>query len=189
MFNVNIYVSNLLLSSQTVNLNNFNLWHHAVIMLGSDLTNTVGFIMNQPVMNIDQTQISRIYGIKSNLPKQPIYCGGPTAMEKITIIHSLDYNIEGTSIMNDQCAITFNEQIAKDILEGGGPKNYKIMLGYCTWQDGQLDAELERKIWLENDYDDLVWANYKRKTKMWRKIIEKNAKKASNEFLNSLVPF
>ena len=179
-------MTNILLSSQTVNAHNFNIWHNAVIMLGSDPGHTVGFIMNQPVMNIDHKQISQIYGIENNLPRQSIYCGGPVSMEKITILHSLDYEIKGTSQINENCAITFNEQIAKDILADKGPSQYKIMMGYCMWADGQLDAEIERKLWLEDQYDDIVWAKYKRKSKMWRKIIEKNASKASNQFLNSL---
>jgi putative AlgH/UPF0301 family transcriptional regulator len=60
------------------------------------------------------------------------------------------------------------------------------MVGYCVWADGQLDAEIGRKMWLEDEYDPIVWAKYKRKSKMWRKIIEKNASKATNQFLNSL---
>jgi putative AlgH/UPF0301 family transcriptional regulator len=185
-FNVNIYVTNILLSSQTVNVNNFNIWHNAVIMLGSEVGHTVGFIMNQPVMNINQEQISKIYGIENQLPRQSVYCGGPVSMEKITIMHTLDYNIQGTNQINDHCAITFNEQIAQDILSGNGPDHYKIMVGYCVWADGQLDAEIGRKMWLEDEYDPIVWAKYKRKSKMWRKIIEKNASKATNQFLNSL---
>ena len=74
-YNVNIYVSELILSGKNVNANNFNLWQHAVIMLGDQIDNTIGFIMNQQVMNIDYTQIGRIYGIKTDLPKQPVYCG------------------------------------------------------------------------------------------------------------------
>ncbi len=180
-------MTNILLSSQTVNASNFNIWHNAVVMLASEPGHTVGFIMNQPVMNIDHTQISKIYGIDSQLPRQSIYCGGPVSMEKITIMHSLDYKIPGTNQINQHCAITFNEQIAKDILANNGPEQYKIMVGYCVWADGQLDAEIERKMWLEDEYDPIVWAKYKRKSKMWRKIIEKNASKASNQFLNSLV--
>ena len=188
-YNVNIYVSELILSGKNVNAQNFNLWQYAVIMLGNQLDSTIGFIMNQQVMNIDYSQIGRIYGIKTELPKQPVYCGGPMSTEKVTIIHSLDYVIPGTNQMNDYCAITFNEQIANDIAHGRGPAQYKIMLGFCSWQPGQLDSEIDKKIWLEDDHDDIVWSNYKRKSKMWHRIISKNANKASNDFLNSLVPF
>ena len=188
-YNVNIYVSELILSGKNVNANNFNLWQHAVIMLGNQIDSTIGFIMNQQVMNIDYSQISRIYGIKTSLPQQPVYCGGPMATEKVTIIHSLDYMISGSNQMNDHCAITFNEQIANDIAQGKGPTFYKIMLGFCSWQPGQLDAELDKKIWLEDDYNEIVWSNYKRKSKMWHRIISRNANKASDDFLNSLVPY
>ena len=182
-------MSELILSGKNVNAQNFNLWHHGVIMLGDQIDNTIGFIMNQQVMNIDYSQIGRIYGIKTSLPSQPVYCGGPVSTEKVTIIHTLDYMISGSNQMNDYCAITFNEQIANDIALGKGPAHYKIMLGFCSWQPGQLESELNGKVWLENDYDDIVWSNYKRKSKMWHRIISKNANKASDDFLNSLVPF
>lgn len=182
-------MSELILSGKNVNANNFNLWQHSVIMLGNQIDSTIGFIMNQQVMNIDYSQISRIYGIKTPLPQQPVYCGGPMATEKVTIIHSLDYMISGSNQMNDYCAITFNEQIAEDIARGKGPVHYKIMLGFCSWQIGQLDAEIDNKIWLEDDYNEIVWANYKRKSKMWHRILSRNANEASNNFLDSLVPF
>jgi len=52
-----------------------------------------------------------------------------------------------------------------------------------------LEQEMDNRVWLEDDYDNIVWSNYKRKSKMWHRIISKNANKASDDFLNSLVPF
>ncbi len=42
-YNVNIYVSELILSGKNVNAHNFNLWQHAVIMLGDQIDSTIGF--------------------------------------------------------------------------------------------------------------------------------------------------
>ena len=61
------------------------------------------------------------------------------------------------------------------------------MLGYCAWLPGQLDAEINRgQSWMVADLDDLVWGKYKRKAKMWSRIVEKNSAEQANQFLESI---
>jgi putative transcriptional regulator len=180
----------IILSSAGMNSSNeHSIWKFSVIMMGDTKLNTetIGFIMNQSVYNVDYKQISTMYGLKHTLPKVSVYCGGPMMSERATIIHSNDYKIKGTQLFNKHSSLTFNDKIVKDINAGKGPKEWKIMLGFSKWQDGQLDAEITRPGgWLTDTYDHTVWGNYRRKEKMWRRMIERNAKQQANHFLDTI---
>lgn len=180
----------LLASASMNNSTEHSIWKFSVIMVGDKKQNTdnIGFIMNQSVLNIDHKQISQVYGLKQTLPRVPVYCGGPVMSERATIIHSNDYKNKGTQEFNRYSSLTFNNQIVADINQGKGPKNWKIILGFSKWQDGQLDAEISRTGgWLTDTYNHSVWGNYKRKEKMWKRLIERNAQQQANHFLDTVM--
>ena len=81
---------------------------------------------------------------------------------------------------------TFNDKVVSDIQQGKGPKYYKIILGFCQWETGQLDAEIMRGSWLATTHSNLMWSSYKSKDKMWRRIIERDTKQDAKTFLDSL---
>ena len=61
------------------------------------------------------------------------------------------------------------------------------MLGYCAWLPGQLDAEINRgQSWMVSETDQLIWGKYKKKSKMWTRLVEKNSSAQANQFLESL---
>ena len=181
-------VSNILLSSSTINQSQSSIWRYSVITV-SDVdttTNHVGFILNQRISNISHQQISSIYDLKYTLPKCPVYCGGPVMTDRCTIFHSPEYSTQDTRRINTHCALTFNDQIVQDIVQGRGPKHWKVMLGMCQWQPGQLDAEIIRPGgWLEQAWDPMLcWGSYRDKHKMWRRLIEKQSSQDAKMFLN-----
>ena len=179
----------LILSSNHLNAGIHDIWRYAVInMSNHEDTHRVGFMMNQLVLNFRPDSIGKIYGIKAPIPTNiPVYCGGPVSTDKITIIHSKDYSNSNTSDVNDLSSVTFDDQIFIDIAEGKGPKNWKMMLGFCAWLPGQLEAEMKRKgSWLVSDLDKVIWGKYKKKLKMWNRIVEKNSSEQASQFLESI---
>ena len=178
-------MSDLLLATQLTNTTLHEIWRTSVIHISEQAEGTLGFIMNQPVANIDNNQISKIYGVGS-LPQSKVWCGGPVMTDRCTVIHSTDYTHKDTRKMSDYAALTFNEQIIEDIHRGKGPKHYKIILGFCQWTPGQLDAELMRGSWLSANYSPMIWSTYRNKNKMWRRIIERDTKADATTFLDSL---
>ena len=178
----------LILSSSNLNAGMHDIWRYAVInMSNHEDSHRVGFMMNQLVLNFKTESIPKIYGIDAPMPTNiPVYCGGPVSTDKITIIHSTDYQNDNTSPVNDISHVTFDDKIFKDISEKKGPKHWKIMLGFCRWEPGQLDAELMRGQWLATGWSPLAWSSYKAKDKMWRRIIERDSSTAAKSFLDSL---
>lgn len=181
--------NSLLLSSSQLNAGMHDIWRYSVInMSNHENSHTVGFIMNQLVLNFKPSSITKLYGVKSNLPDNtPIYCGGPVSTDKITVIHSNEYKTKNTTPINEISSLTFDDQVFKDIENKQGPKNWKIMLGYCAWLPGQLEAEFARGgSWMLADLDQLIWGKYKKKAKMWTRLVEKNSAQQANQFLDSI---
>ena len=180
-------MTDLLLSSAQMNSNSNEIWKYSVIIAVPQSDRTLGFVMNQPVMNIDHKQITQIYGLKHTLPKCTVYCGGPVHTEKATIIHSPDWRNVNTQKFSAECYLTFDDNIIRDIAGGKGPRHWKVMLGYSEWMDGQLDAEIIRPGgWMLQDWDDIAWSKYKRKDKMWRRLIEKQTVSSTNQFFDQV---
>lgn len=175
----------LILATQHTNVQSHDVWRASVIHISEQSDATLGFIMNQSVANVDHKQISRIYGMPT-LPRSRVWCGGPVMTDRCTVIHSRDYHNADTRELSDHAAITFNKGIVEDINRGRGPRHYKIMLGFCRWEPGQLDAELMRGQWLSTTWSTLAWSSYKAKDKMWRRIIERDSDTAAKTFLDSL---
>jgi putative AlgH/UPF0301 family transcriptional regulator len=101
-------------------------------------------------------------------------------------MHSRDYRNADTRDLSEWACITFNQGIVEDIHRGRGPKHYKIMLGFCRWEPGQLDAEITRGSWITTEWSPLAWSSYKTKDKMWRRIIERDSNTAAKSFLDTL---
>ena len=172
-----------------MNQSHHEIWRWSVITVGDQSTHThnMGFVLNQNVINVDHRDISKIYNIDHTLPRCPIYCGGPVMTDRCTVLHSKDYTNTDTKSFNDHCNITFNNQIIQHIAQGHGPRHWKIMLGHCEWQDGQLDAEIVRPNgWITRPWHHHAWGGYKRKDKMWRRIIEFDAHLDAKLFLNQV---
>lgn len=178
-------MTDLILASHLTNTQSHDIWKNSVIHISEQSEGTLGFIMNQSVANIDHLAISKIYGVGS-LPKTRVWCGGPVMTDRCTVIHSTDYVHKDTRKMSEHAALTFNDKVVSDIQEGKGPKYYKIILGFCQWETGQLDAEIMRGSWLATSHSNLMWSSYKSKDKMWRRIIERDTKQDAKTFLDSL---
>ena len=175
----------ILISTAKTNLSQHDLWRFAVIITWEGDQGTMGFVMNQSVANIRHSDISRMYGVGS-LPSTRIWCGGPLMTDRCTVLHSAEYRCQDTRQITDHAAITFNREIMRDINQGQGPRHYKIMLGHCQWESGQLDAELTRGVWHHMPWHHTAWASYKRKDKMWRRIIEQHSVTEANSFLDQV---
>ena len=180
-------MSELLLATNLTNHTQHDLWKYAVIHAFDHEMGSMGFIMNQPVANFDHKHITQMYGVGS-LPRTRIFCGGPILTDRCTIAHTPEYRTADTRVLTDQLAITFSRDIVQDINQGRGPKRYKVMLGFCKWEQGQLTAEITRRQWQTTEYSELMWSSYKAKDKMWRRIIDARSRQAAGSFLDTVMP-
>ena len=90
----------------------------------------------------------------------PIYVGGPVEPGRGFVLHSQDYDGDGTLIVADMWSLSASQQVLKDIAAGRGPRRWLMALGYSGWGEGQLDDEMRGHGWMSLDaggLDDLIY--------------------------------
>jgi putative transcriptional regulator len=87
-----------------------------------------------------------------------VHFGGPVESGRGFVLHSDDYNEEGTLLVGNGIALTATLDILRAIGRGGGPQRSLLALGYAGWGPVQLDNELQQNGWLNVAADaDLVF--------------------------------
>ena len=81
-------------------------------------------------------------------PQFPIHFGGPVDTGRGFVLHSSEYNRDGTIKVADGMALTATIDILQDIAEKRGPEKFLLALGYAGWGVGQLDSEIQQNAWL-----------------------------------------
>ncbi len=77
--------------------------------------------------------------------------GGPVEPSRGFVLHSAEYEGQGTIAVNDSrgpvWGLTSTLDVLKDIADGKGPQQWLAALGYTGWGAGQLDGEMTRHGW------------------------------------------
>lgn len=111
----------------------------------------MGLIVNKPFEDPELKQLfTDVFEDKQSLLKvvPKVYFGGPVMIERGILLHSGNYNTEGTLSVTQDFGITSHKSILEDIADDKGPKQFKLMLGHAGWTSGQLEKEIEDGDWL-----------------------------------------
>ncbi|GBR07724.1 YqgE/AlgH family protein [Acetobacter oeni] len=75
--------------------------------------------------------------------------GGPVESARGFVLHSADWNGEGSLTVDNSTCLTASLEILKDIASGSGPRDALLALGHASWAAGQLEEEIVRdSAWL-----------------------------------------
>lgn len=129
----------------------------------------MGLIINQPLELINYSAL--LEGM--DLPKEAgdrelsVYFGGPVERARGFVIHSNDYDRKFTLARHGDLAVTASSTILTDIMNGKGPSDAVLCVGYAGWTAGQLESEIEQNSWITvpathglvfGTDDELKWA-------------------------------
>jgi putative transcriptional regulator len=99
---------------------------------------------------------------RTDLRDSPVFQGGPMQTERGFVLHEAfaANDVEPTeSVYASTMAIPGGLEMttSKDVLEalstGAGPRRVLVSLGYSSWDEGQLEAELGENSWLTVEAD------------------------------------
>lgn len=120
----------------------------------------MGLVVNRLIGSITFPDLLEQLGIESAGAGQNIevHFGGPVESGRGFVLHSADYEQDGTLRVTDMMSLTATIDILRDMAGGMGPRHSILALGYAGWGPGQLDAEIQANGWLHVDADeDLVF--------------------------------
>lgn len=80
-------------------------------------------------------------------PDVAVHHGGPVEPGRGFVLHSLDWNSDGTLEVGTLCGLTASMDILRAIAEDRGPQRWLMALGYAGWGGGQLEGELREHGW------------------------------------------
>ncbi|MBT4770528.1 MAG: YqgE/AlgH family protein [Rhodospirillaceae bacterium] len=134
----------------------------------------MGLVLNQLADSITFPDLLEQLEIDRSLSGQQIsvHFGGPVETGRGFVLHSSEYQQEGTLPVDQVVSLTATVEIVKDIAEGRGPRDCLLALGYAGWGPGQLETEIQQNGWLHVSADsDLVFN--KDISKTWELAIAK----------------
>ncbi len=112
---------------------------------------SMGLVINRPFPSARAKHILQALGLAGNTGKgeiSQIYYGGPVQPNVGLVLHTPDYEIEGTTPISTDICLTTNSEIMRDLEDGDGPERFRFTMGYAGWGPEQLDREIANGDWL-----------------------------------------
>ena len=114
----------------------------------------LGVVMNK-IIPISEEKIFKSLDIKTPKDQKHILNGGPVDINKLFVIHNQADEKESLCVEKG-LNLTSSIDVLKSIGQGKFNDQYRLALGYCGWDAGQLDYEVSKNSWLILDIDPLV---------------------------------
>lgn len=115
----------------------------------------MGLVVNKPLDEISVGDVIEQLGIEPGDGGEAIrvHFGGPVETGRGFVLHTDDYVHDGTLQIANGIALTATIDVLKAMVNGQGPKNSLLALGYAGWAPRQLDTEIQSNGWLVCDAD------------------------------------
>lgn len=108
-----------------------------------------GIVINRPVEERSIESLAHALGDKeAHLEGSlQIFAGGPVEQRLGFILHSAEYHLAETLIIDNRFALTSNLDVLRDIAHHRGPAKSLMAFGYAGWGPGQLESEIAQRAW------------------------------------------
>ena len=165
------------------------IWRH-------DVSGAAGVIINKRCEKPTFEHVCTEGGLDRNQQvNPPVYYGGPVLNNIIGVLHSTEYKLKSTNVLNGaNVGFTLDRKILEDIAMGAGPLNKLITLGMANWDTGQLEEEIEHPrnpamSWLVLDYDEkLVFGQDPdaKPSEVWEECVSRAVRNKTSEITSKI---
>jgi putative transcriptional regulator len=120
-----------------------------IYMVKHDEDGATGLVVNRPIAKGPIEDLLKSLRMESEGAGGEIilHYGGPVEPGKGFVLHTDDYTVESTTVVEKGVALTADVEILRAISLGKGPRQSLFLLGYAGWAPGQLEAELKANAW------------------------------------------
>lgn len=110
----------------------------------------MGLIVNRALDSLTFRDLLSQLDIDVSEPANDIVVqyGGPVETGRGFVLHTLEYEKEGTIVVDNKVGLTATIEVLQDIAVDQGPPRAILALGYAGWGPGQLDNEIQQNAWL-----------------------------------------
>jgi putative transcriptional regulator len=139
-----------------------------ILMVRHDRDGALGIVVNRPVQERSLASLLEAVGGGDAAAEGQvlIFAGGPVQPEVGFVLHSTDYHRPETLDIDSHVAMTSSREILRDIAKKQGPRQSLVAFGYAGWGAGQLENELERRVWFTAP-NDTTLVFEKDRSKVW----------------------
>lgn len=142
-----------------------------IYIVRHDASGALGLIVNRPFKEIPIALLLDRLGLDHEGVRGSIRMnyGGPVDPGRVFVLHTADYQGEGTQVIADGVAVSEPAGVLRAIGTGTGPRRALLVLSYSGWGPGQLEGEIVAGGWLTVPADSaLVFDDDDRK---WERAI------------------
>ena len=119
-----------------------------------DHEGTLGFIINKPIEMLERDLLlDQRFDVDKNEFQQPLLNGGPMHTDRGFVIHTNLKPWKNTLHIDASHRVTTSQEILSAIAHHEMTQEYLILLGYASWEPGQLETELKDNYWLICELD------------------------------------
>ncbi|WP_137178919.1 YqgE/AlgH family protein [Roseomonas sp. AR75] len=118
----------------------------------------MGIVLNKPLDGLSFDDLLKQLDLDPVPPQRRIrlMSGGPVENGRGFVLHTADWETEGSLKVQPGIALTASVDILKAIAGGGGPREGFLALGYAGWGPGQLETEIQQNAWLSVPADEAL---------------------------------
>ncbi|MBT0727883.1 YqgE/AlgH family protein [Rosenbergiella australiborealis] len=114
----------------------------------------MGIIINKPLENINVEGVLVKLDIElsgDDSPRhlgQPVFTGGPMAEDRGFILHSMPQKYASSIEVSPETVVTTSKDVLEALTAHDHPEHVLVALGYCAWEQQQLENEILENAWL-----------------------------------------
>jgi putative AlgH/UPF0301 family transcriptional regulator len=171
------------------NLPKDNWFYKTVIYIYADDSEkgTLGLALNVKT-NLEIKKICYDKGILFPDSTKSVFKGGPIAQSSLMLLHTDEWKNANTITAGPSYCLTSDNTMFDRLSIYDAPAYWRMFMGLCAWQPGQLDLELAGRFpynsvnsWLTADSNDSIVFEYDG-DEQWHKAVELSSQQMINHY-------